>query len=578
MRTSDEALTAPGETMCWASEGGRVAARCWSPDDALEAPPWSTDAGLVVVSGQLRSTGRSWTSPSRWAVEVAEGRRARPYGHPLDGFQGDGTAVVVDDRGYGVLAADPLGLASVYASQVGPVHVFGSHPSEVAAARARLGVPRWPDRLAAACLVLVGHLVGERTSLEGIHRLPVGSRVLLQGPREPRLVCANPWYACDEHHGLDQDSLCDVVEETIAGHLVSALGAAPDEPVLDLTGGKDSRLVLAVALRRGLAERFRLTTVGGPAVPDVAFARAIADQLALEHHHGVPRRENRRPFAEEVATFVRSTEGMHSAWMMATVQPRTDEVRVSATSGEVLRTVPLEDLWFDDHGERKVAGPDTVSTWLNERLSRGGAGGLLAEARAGVADIVEQEIGRLGTGGVADEDLLHAFFIGHHGLKLGGHRVELEPELRIRALTDLTATRAVAAMGPAGRWAEVAHRTLIRRASPLLDALPVMSGRWNETLPTLAPAPVDPAPRTSGGPLPTDAPGYSFLGLAQAKADDGREAFLRDALAGAANPVWDIADRSVVSGWLDDLDSLSMKNRQQLHALAGTALWLSQTT
>ena len=51
----------------------------------------------------------------------------------------------------------------------------------------------------------------------------------------------------------------------------------------NITGGRDSRLVLALMLSEGITDQFVFTTFGSPQLPDTIVATAIADRFGLDH-------------------------------------------------------------------------------------------------------------------------------------------------------------------------------------------------------------------------------------------------------------------------------------------------------
>jgi hypothetical protein len=533
--------------------------------------------GVVAVRGQLRWAGRHWTEPGDWARQVADGLRW-PYDHPLEGVVGDGCVVAVDHAGRGVAVADQVGLATLFRGTVGAVEVVGTRPTVVARAMATVGPSPRPDPLIGAWFVTTGAAFGASSSIAGVERLLPGTCVVV---RDGRLDVrwAPPWHDPHGLDGLHPDELVDVAEEVVLDHLRAAVALADGPPVLDLTGGKDSRVVLAVAHARLGLDRFRVSTVGEASAPDVLAAAGIAAHLGVPHESGIVLRPPAETYAERVDRFVDRTDGMHSAWMFLLPHADPPEVRVSGTTGEILRTGPLEDAW-----RRDLVGAPSRAGALEFVLSshrRGSGALLLDDVVAEVERRVAEHLDDLSAAGVPAGELLDELYIRHHGAKFAGLRVDLEPDHRVRPLADPTLLRITHLLGTDRRVAEDLHFALVERASPLLAALPLLSEQWGGDR-RLVPVPPTPAPVTSGAdrpggapppPPPADAARYSALGVAQAKPNEQRLEFVRQAFADDSNPIWEVADRARVKAAVEGFDDLRMKPRQQLYGLATAARW-----
>ena len=89
-----------------------------------------------------------------------------------------------------------------------------------------------------------------------------------------------PAYVCDPDEPLcDPEEVAEELEADVVSALRYAIARSSERPHLELTGGKDSRLVLAVALRAGLADSFTCVTYGPEHLPDMQVARSIAEAL-----------------------------------------------------------------------------------------------------------------------------------------------------------------------------------------------------------------------------------------------------------------------------------------------------------
>ena len=115
-----------------------------------------------------------------------------------------------------------------------------------------------------------GFLVGARTIFRGVRRLGAGE-VVLGDERSARVT------------RRDAEASAPPTDQA----LVAALGAGIADAyrggcAVELTGGVDSRLALALGLAAGGAPRLGFT-IGGPENPDVRAAEAIAARFGIEH-------------------------------------------------------------------------------------------------------------------------------------------------------------------------------------------------------------------------------------------------------------------------------------------------------
>ncbi|SDD56318.1 hypothetical protein [Nocardioides lianchengensis] len=183
-------------------------------------------------------------------------------------------AVTRDDDGAVVAAVDPLGLRQLYLRR-GPGWAALSSSARVLAALAPTGL----DLEAVAIQSRLGWQLGRRTLFAGVEQVPAGSLLRLHGGRldlrdvRPARPAAGS--------ASDVAATVTACRDLLRGYLAAYLDDHPD-PVLQLTGGQDSRLLLSAidpARRRGL----RVLTLGVPGSPDVAIAADLARRGGMRH-------------------------------------------------------------------------------------------------------------------------------------------------------------------------------------------------------------------------------------------------------------------------------------------------------
>lgn len=160
--------------------------------------------------------------------------------------------------------------------------------------------------------VATGIIYEDRSLWDGIKKIGPATVLTLAAGREQ----IQPYWSFAEVQAEALDGN-DAVDATYHG-LTSVLKALPKRPeplISDLTGGYDSRLLLAGLL--GAGRPFHTTVSGGPQHPDVQVAGRIASRLGLAHQH-VDTADVVLP-AEALNTAVRMTDGEYDAFDYARI-------------------------------------------------------------------------------------------------------------------------------------------------------------------------------------------------------------------------------------------------------------------
>ena len=261
----------------WTAPDGRVAL-AWlaHPPDAI--------GGVRYVCAEPDRVGLFAGRPIHWpAGGEADGRA------PLDaGFYLRSLAAVgpeLDGRwaaarydaveGELQLATDALGAYPVFVADHGGARWFSNNPSVLRTLAGGRGL----DPLALAGLLGGGwSLTGDPLWRE-VRRLPRGAVLRLRADGSERSNCL---LADEEVIGLLGAGFdpAAAAEALVAG--LRALAEWPDRPdVVPVTGGRDSRLVLAAALVAGLP--FAAVTGGAPTDSDVVAARELCRLAGIDH-------------------------------------------------------------------------------------------------------------------------------------------------------------------------------------------------------------------------------------------------------------------------------------------------------
>ena len=182
-------------------------------------------------------------------------------------------------RGSGCVFADPFSIRNVYLAERRECAVFSSRTAIAALIAAGEHAPR-RDPLGIGWLGFAGVVLDDVTGFEGVRVLRQCAWVELDASGSYVIRSAvHPahWYP----ELLTPDEAVDLARRDLEAEL-TVIPSRPVGPVLaDLTGGKDSRVILAARLSAGVADRFRFSTAGPPDLPDVRIANHLVDMFGL---------------------------------------------------------------------------------------------------------------------------------------------------------------------------------------------------------------------------------------------------------------------------------------------------------
>lgn len=266
--------------------------------------------GHPGLAGSIPST---WSSPSRRTAVVSAGHpperaggvartwRAEQRFQLLDGFPAvdrpldddgpidlggaeppEGRFALLDVDGDEIaLTGSPIGSYALYARRLDSGTVAVSNVLPLLAA---LPPHARPDEDGLEDLLLAGWVFGDRTVWDGIDRLPPGTSRIAHGAltRSPDRLIDPALDAANRPVHRDLDVGAELLRDTIAA--VARTHRGPLE--LGLSGGRDSRVILAAALAAGVTPHlYTLAVPDDPAYPetgDVVAARRIARTLGLD--------------------------------------------------------------------------------------------------------------------------------------------------------------------------------------------------------------------------------------------------------------------------------------------------------
>ena len=456
----------------WTDTGGMLHLAGWHAEAERDAGAWHVrDGGIAFLAGHLRWRGDDWEPLSGWAKHLERAAPARSLDELHDELRGVFIAGRVTSAGDGWVITDVLGLRCLYWGEDDEVAVLSSRAALVANALSPASPPR-RDAKASCWLSFTGYQLGDRTGYLGVRVVPQGARLRLWGGA-PTWEYTHPLIVStdDELRGHTVAELAEVVQQDVAESLRAALSSPAPRHVIRLTGGKDSRLLLAVAVRAGLADAFVYQTVGPPDLADVRIAASLCEDLELRHETAFLGLGSSEPFAVRFRRFVSSTACMVSGWDL-NAPTGSPDLALTGLFGETLRRyVRLQKAQLTDR---------TLQRAFPRR-----AYGRLGLLRDGLGDdLHRQMLDILATEPhpAADpRDRVHALFAGGRmRFTRFGPREELAGDQRAQPLYSRTTLRSAMAMDPADRTAELLFAEVMRQAAAVLVEHPFTDGGWDE--------------------------------------------------------------------------------------------------
>lgn len=447
---------------------------CASHFYSAEAQVWiDPEGGFCVFHGLIWRTGDAALLDARDVGEL---------------LYSPGTRLPDDIAGeYAVARLYPDGTLETFGDTAGLHPLFhAEHGAPIVASRAALAAvlmgDRRPERDSALWLGTIGYRVGLASGWAGVRQLAQGA-ILTADAAGTRIV--RPPLTLPPTRGFDPGLLAEGLEQAKAAILLTAGDGPLDLPV---TGGKDSRVIVAIALAAGLKDRLTLFTRGYAGHPDVVVGAAIAERIGLPHRRepplgsDLPADLGPRAFLARLRRIAFQTDGGMGGWDNVLGTEIGRGTIVSGHLGEVLKA----------YAKRAHDGAIDPASMVRLQAPFDPMELLRPEARARLVGALGSEMDEARAAGAEEADLPDLFYWRNRVPNwLGGIRgvksFERQPVLPLGAPALM---RLAFRMTAAERKAEVAHYRLIEAASPELLNLPFAHQSWHPSLGAPETAPV----------------------------------------------------------------------------------------
>lgn len=441
-------------------DAGRLGLHLWDAKSSpWRWPSWQQDDQLAVATlylplGYERLIGD--VEPTRAALPLAKALMDRPSAI-LDLTSPFVLASLAQDQGRLRLHADGLGIGRLYELRFHGGWVWSNRP---AAACRFAGIPAEADRDGWRLFAASGWFLGDRTPFSRVFTVPGGTTIEYDaglGRLNGRIDALAAWSADRPSDPSLHHRVNDVADALVG--LFKSLGRMSPLPIVaDLSGGRDSRLVVAAALASGLT--VTLNTNG--ALPGEAdIAERLVGALPLQAAQRVTHRINRptvtgpgrnfgldvkAPILPNALAWHRSQEGLRPSTYLPSAAPSRlappDHILVNGVAGEIAHgyyyPVDFAEVSLVESTERldAFAGP------LAERILLDS--GISAIARAAATARIRQTLEQAFLSGLRDAKVLDYFYAAER-LRRWGTTAErtgtitplLVPQF-LRAAFDLT--------------------------------------------------------------------------------------------------------------------------------------------
>lgn len=358
---------------------------------------------------------------------------------------------------------------------------------------------RTPDAGGARWLTAIGYRVGTGTAYAAVRQLAQEHRLSFGAGGRTIAAMADPIIRLDgaRGHSAVLDPLLD--EGIVQAQAAILLAIPRDGPIdLPITGGKDSRVVLALCLAAGLRDRLRLFTRGYAAHPDVIAGAGIATALGLPHRREAPHGSDaaavwsRARFFDTLAAQAWQSDHMVGGWDLILGQRIAAETIISGHMGEVLKAYSKKAL---------PEGPLDPVTMVRLQAPFDPMDLLHPEARAAIVAELAAQMDEARCQGAREADLPDLFYYRNRLPNwLGAIRAiksfERQPVVPLGAPALL---RLAFRLTPEERRRELLHWLIISRCAPELLSLPFAFQSWDRGVAAEVPdtAPILP---TAGAP------------------------------------------------------------------------------
>jgi hypothetical protein len=561
----------------------------WSGFDPFAAgPAWhATDDSFTAFSGHVWPRGRGWDWGRPWAPQLGRFCERPEFPGNVDQLSGTFTAVNVRSMGAGCVFADPFSIGNVYVAERPSYAVFSSRAAIAAWLAAPDGHPPRRDPLGIGWLGFAGVVLDDVTGFDGVRLLGQCARIELEESGDHAVRSAvHPAHRFSEL--IAPEDAVALARRDLEAELAAISEMAVAPVLADLTGGKDTRMILAAMLSAGVADRYRFSTAGPPDLPDVRIADELVGMFGLTRARPLPiatteaerwRVCERQDDLGVDRRFVFGTSGMCTLWSAKPMNVPSMEVKLNAVGGEP---------WYTNYpASGTLARLDQFHGWLYAGQKIGHAGLVSADACAHYRSVVASMVEQLCEGARTPQDAVDKYYLRVRMRRWFGTLLEVDRRNRVVPLFSATAIAAAFALGSRRGHAQFLPYALMAATDPRLVTSPFAGDVWPNALQKLVDSPLLTADLLASRERPVAGRGGK---LADGRTSDPKhnvstdrrvatavtrlEAFRSLVIDDPSHPAFEVLDRKALRGAVDRYIDLSHPLKQQVFGAFTAGLWL----
>lgn len=553
------------EVMSWSNRNGSVVFMGWeatSPIEGVGSHRYEDPGGITAFSGHVWPRAGLWGPSEGWAAQLSAMLRRGGFTGAPDKLFGVYTAAHLSTDDEGFVFSDPFGSGLLYCGEQEDLFVVSNRAALAARVLEKGGSEPSRDPLGVGWTCFFGYIIGEDTTFSGVKALPPAGHVRLDG-RGTASIRTTP-------RAWEKDGGAPGLEATLndlRATVISTASIPAARRTLGLSGGKDSRLLLALLLSARLADRFQFVTDGLPRSPDVVVARELAERFGLDHRVQPPSYAELSPdeYFERLRVHTYHHSGMLNAWnLRGFTASLTDQVHVGGMFGELMRS----------HYARGggIENPEQARAYFGSEMPFDAAGLLRPDAKRYYLDTVDSWMTEQLDRGAAPQDLPDLFYLQHRVRRWVGTLQEMNAAMLVHPLQSPAAVAWALAGGHQARRTDNLHFRLMREACEPLAKMRFAGDGWDEenfaglpdaddyrNLIPAMPDPDSPHPRGQWAMYPVV-----------------RSCFEDYLLETRRHPIYEIVDRRRLEQAVRTAGRLNASGKVALYAVLSSAIWLAR--
>ncbi|MET0903203.1 MAG: hypothetical protein ABWZ52_08180 [Acidimicrobiales bacterium] len=591
--TLDGQLVFPvADRSVWFNHDRSIAVVVWSSgfDPFAAGDAWeATDDSFTAFSGHVWPRGRGWDWKQAWAPQLGRFCERSQFPGDVDQLSGTFTAVHVRSRGAGHVFADPFSIGNVYLAERADCAVFSSRAAIAAWLAAPKGHAPRRDPVGIGWLGFAGVILDDVTGFEGVRLLRQCARIELGESGDHVIRSAvHPahWYT----ELLPPHEAAELARQDLEAELAAVSGMTVAPVLADLTGGKDSRMILSAILSAGVADRYRFSTAGPPDLPDVRLADRLVEMFGLTRGRPFPlppaeaERWQVRERQDDLSVdrrFVFGTSGMCTLWSAEPMTVPSLEVKLNGVGGEP---------WYTNYpASGNMTGLGQFHGWLYAGQKIGDAGLVAADARRHYESVIADMAEQLCEGSRTPQDAVDKYYLRVRMRRWFGTLLEVDRRNRVLPLFSAPSIAAAFALGSRWRHAQFLPYSIMAAVDTRLVTTPFAGDVWPKALgelvesPLLTPdvlsSPERPVSGVGGEPSTVDGRPSSpkrnvSTDTRTATAVARLEKFRALVVDDPSHPLFDVLDREAVRHAVDSYVDLPHPQKQQVFGAFTAGLWL----